>query len=73
MREQGTRRGLSTDFGLTRCCERHPLPQSMGVTELSDDATHEPLLTHADVVELQRRDRSRPAGAGCSSGRRRFR
>jgi hypothetical protein len=26
----------------------------MGVTELSDDATHEPLLAHTDVVELQR-------------------
>jgi RNA polymerase primary sigma factor len=43
----------------------------MGVTELSDDATHEPLLTHTDVVELQRaieagllaRD-ARVAGAG---------
>ncbi|MCE3274769.1 MAG: polymerase sigma factor [Propionibacteriaceae bacterium] len=41
------------------------------MTELSDDATHEPLLTHADVVALQRaieagllaRD-ARVAGAG---------
>ena len=58
-------------FRFDRCRERHPLLQSMGVTELSDDATDEPLLTHSDVVELQRaieagllaRD-ARVAGAG---------
>ena len=40
-------------FRVTRCCERHRLPQSVGVTEVFD-ATSEPLLTHAEVVELQR-------------------
>jgi hypothetical protein len=40
-------------FRVTRCCERHRLPQSVGVTEVFD-ATNEPLLTHAEVVELQR-------------------
>ena len=37
-----------------RCCERHWLPQSVRVTGVFDDATNEPLLTHAEVVELQR-------------------
>jgi RNA polymerase primary sigma factor len=47
-------------FRVTRCCGRHRLLQSIGVTEVSanstvsDNATHEPLLTHPEVVELQR-------------------
>jgi hypothetical protein len=41
-------------FGITRCCKRRILPHSVGVIEAYDQVPKEPLLTHKELVELQR-------------------
>ena len=41
-------------FGVTRCCKRRILPHSVGVIEAYDQVPKEPLLTHKELVELQR-------------------
>ena len=41
-------------FAATRCCERHWLPHSVGMTAPYDDESAETLLTRTEVVPVQR-------------------
>jgi hypothetical protein len=41
-------------FRATRCCERSPLPHSVGVIETHEDVPSERQLTPAELVQLQR-------------------
>jgi hypothetical protein len=45
---------LSTDFVLLGVARRTDCRRVSGVTGVSEDATNEPLLTHGEVLELQR-------------------
>ena len=49
-----SRQRLIHRFVVSRCCERHRGPHSVGMTEAYDDVPPEAQLTHAQVVELQR-------------------
>ena len=46
--------GLSTDFVLLGVARRTGCRRVSGVTGVSENATNEPLLTHGEVLELQR-------------------